>query len=40
MNVFTNALVKFDPDFDPNIRSKSQIFKNPIIEELLTRYDY
>ena len=29
LKVFTDSLVEFDPAFDPNIRSKSQIRKIP-----------
>ena len=35
LNVFTNALVKSDTDFDPNIRSKSWIFKIQLLKNCL-----
>ena len=35
LKVLTETLVDFDPDFDPNIRSKSQISKMPQIAEFL-----
>ena len=36
LKILTDALVDFDPDFDPNIRSKSRIRKMPRITKFLT----
>ena len=36
LKLFTHALVEFYPAFDPNLRSKSQMKKMPIITEFLT----
>ena len=32
LKVLTNTLLDFDPDFDPNIKSKSQMSNMPLIE--------
>ena len=35
LKVLTNTLLDFEPDFDPNIKSKSQMSKMTLIEELI-----
>ena len=38
--LLTDALLDFDPDFDFNIKSKSQMSKMPIIEEFLASLEH
>ena len=40
LKVLTDALIDFDPAFDPNIRSKFQIRKMPQISELLASLEH
>ena len=40
LKVLTDAIVKFDPDFDTNIRSKSQISKMSLNAEFLASPEY
>ena len=40
MNVLTDELVNFDPAFNPNLISKSQMNKIPRIAEYLTIFDH
>ena len=40
LKVLTDAVLDFDPDFDPNIKSKYQMSKMPLIEEFLASPEY
>ena len=40
LKALTNALLDFYPDFDPNIKIKSQMRKMPLIEEFLASPEY
>ena len=40
LEVLTDALVEFDPAFDPNIRFKFQISKMPQISEVLASLEH
>ena len=40
LKIFNYAILYFEPDFDPSIKSKSHMIKIPFIEELLTSLEH